>query len=117
MKSAKWAEFREKSAVENLNNFYRYPNVYQKKAKELFYKASKIYTNFYDEQPKTVQNEHKIFGHKDQGKRYHVDAELSNLTYEMIEGVPIYYIILRDLYLYFGITYEELIQDIKNKLL
>jgi len=35
MKSAKWAEFREKSAVENLNNFYRYPNVYQKKAKEL----------------------------------------------------------------------------------
>jgi hypothetical protein len=89
----------------------------QKKAKELFYKASKIYTNFYDEQPKTVQNEHKIFGHKDQGKRYHVDAELSNLTYEMIEGVPIYYIILRDLYHTFGITYEELTQDIKNKLL
>ncbi len=32
MKGAKWAEFTERSAVENLKNFYKYPGIYQKKA-------------------------------------------------------------------------------------
>ena len=106
--------------IQNKTNFNYSSN--RKKAKELYYKASKIYTNFYNEQPKTVPIEHMTFGHKDLGeirggRRYENTNELSNATYEMIEGVPIYYIILSDLYKTFGITYEELIQDIKNKLL
>ena len=34
MKGAKWAEFTQKSAVENLEKFYKYPKIYQRKAKK-----------------------------------------------------------------------------------
>jgi hypothetical protein len=106
--------------TQNKTNFDYSGN--RKKAKELYYKASKIYTNFYSKQPKKVPSKHYTFGHKDlgqipYGKRYQNINEMSYDTYEMIEDVPIYYIILRDLYHTFGITYEELTQDIKNKLL
>jgi hypothetical protein len=106
--------------TQNKTNFDYSGN--RKKAKELYYKASKIYTNFYSKQPKKVPFEHYTFGHKDLGqisggKRYQNIHEMSYDTYEMIEDVPIYYIILGDLYHTFGITYEELTQDIKNKLL
>jgi tetratricopeptide (TPR) repeat protein len=95
------------------------------RAKELYYKASKIYTNFYDEQPKKIMGggHRKKFIFKSKGSGYgrvvlRFDSnEESNETYDTIYDIPIYYIILRDLARNFGMTYEQLWDDIENKLL
>ena len=97
-------------------------------SKELYYAASKIYTSFYDEHIKcikmklfgyTAEYHYKIF-HQYGDQKYlyeNVYDTQTNDTYEIIDGHPIYYVILRDLYNKFGITYEQLSEDIKNKLL
>ena len=94
-------------------------------AKELYCKASKIYTNFYEEQPKKIPGGwyHEKFIFKSAGSGYGRVAlrfdsnERSYETYEIIEGIPIYHIILKDLGKKFGMTYQQLWDDIENKLL
>ncbi len=93
-----------------------------KKAKELYCKASRLYTNFYNEQHKIDAATHQKFIFKSKDSGYNPRAILqfdynkeSIETYEIVDGIPIYYIILKDFVKLFGMTYEQLWGDIENK--
>jgi hypothetical protein len=108
------------------SNMQNYSNSHEH-AKKLYYSASKIYTNFYNEQTELektdkrygAQPHRKIFHEFGNEKKLFVNEyeEESENTYEIIDGHPIYYSILRELYIKFGLTYEQLSKDIENKLL
>jgi hypothetical protein len=102
----------------DIQNITNYNPSNRTKAKKLYYKASKMYTNFfYLKQCNTKLIEHITFKSKWSKQVRPNAASWTTDTYKMINGIPIYDFILRDLFQIFGITYEELIQDIKNKLL
>jgi hypothetical protein len=113
-----------KLANQNMEN---YSNSHEN-SRKLYYSASKIYTNFYDEQIELEKTRPYGFHAYPHRKLLHVwrlsyrlfenkYEEESEDTYEIIDGHPIYYLILSELYIKFGLTYERLSKDIKNKLL
>ena len=112
-----------KLANQNMENYSDEDEI----AKKLYYNASKIYTNFYDEQMELVKTDRryravphcKIFHQFGNQKKLFENKyeEESEDTYEIIDGYPIYYLILAELYIKFGLTYERLSKDIENKLL
>ena len=117
-----------KRNVNNLanQNMKNYSNSHEN-ARKLYYSASKIYTNFYDEQMELVKTDrrYRAVPHCKILHEWRLSYRLfenkyeeeSDDTYEIIDGHPIYYLILSELYIKFGLTYERLSKDIKNKLL
>ena len=115
----------------NHYNFEKFSNS-RKTFKKLIYESSKIYTNFYDEQIKFEKKQRNGFTTKEHPKIFVIwgtpqnpkkiilkkgGNKLTRDTYEIIDGHPIYYQILKILIKEFDVTYEELSKDIENKLL
>ena len=115
----------------NHHNFEKFSNS-RKTFKKLIYESSKIYTNFYDEQIKFEKKQISGFTTKEHPKIFEIWGTPQNPkkiiikkggnkrtrdTYEIIDGHPIYYQILKILIKEFDVTYEELSKDIENKLL
>ena len=108
-------------------NMENYSNSHEN-AKKLYYNASKIYTNFYDEQmelEKTRSYGFTTHPHRKLLHKWRLSYRLfenkyeeeSEDTYEIIDGHPMYYLILAELYQKFGLTYEQLSKNIENELL
>ena len=115
----------------NHYNFEKFSNS-RKTFKKLIYESSKIYTNFYDEQIKFEKKQRNGFTTKEHPKIFVIwgtpqnpkkiilkkgGNKLTRDTYEIIDGHPIYYQILKILIKEFDVNYEELSKDIENKLL
>ena len=115
----------------NHYNFEKFSNS-RKTFKKLIYESSKIYTNFYDEQIKFEKKQRNGFTAKEHPKIFVIwgtpqnpkkiilkkgGNKLTRDTYEIIDGHPIYYQILKILIKEFDVNYEELSKDIENKLL